>query len=144
MSTNARIGIELSTGHIVSVYHHWDGYPQWLGKTLRTHYNNREDVKELIDGGDMSVCWTQDRWNPDRQVDKYVHEIIKAEEYGPQYYSQRGEDCPPRVDDNLVSCLKNAPETGYIEYVYVFNQFDEWICYDMHKGELAELTEIPE
>ena len=54
MSTNSRIGIKVAENAIVSVYHHWDGYPEWLGKVLTEQYNNIESVTELIDGGDMS------------------------------------------------------------------------------------------
>ena len=34
MATRARLGYVLSDDSIVSVYHHWDGYPEWLGVTL--------------------------------------------------------------------------------------------------------------
>ena len=46
MATRSRIGIELSDGSVLSSYHHWDGYPQWLGRILTTHYNSK--VKHLI------------------------------------------------------------------------------------------------
>ena len=55
MATRSRIGIELKDGSILSAYHHWDGYPQWLGRILNTHYNSRQQAADLIDGGDMSV-----------------------------------------------------------------------------------------
>ena len=88
MATRSRIGIELKDGSILSAYHHWDGYPQWLGRILNTHYKTREQAADLIDGGDMSVCWTDDEFrNSDGKIEK------KAE-YGPQYYSERGEDAP--------------------------------------------------
>ena len=58
MSTNARIGIKLEDGSILSAYHHWDGYPEWLGVTLKTQYNKKEKVAELIDGGNMSSCYS--------------------------------------------------------------------------------------
>ena len=35
---------------------------QWLGRILNTHYNSREQAADLIDGGDMSSCWTNERW----------------------------------------------------------------------------------
>ena len=54
MSTNSRIGLRLADGSILSVYHHWDGYPQWLGVTLNKYYPTRESIAELIDGGNMS------------------------------------------------------------------------------------------
>ena len=54
MSTNARIGIKLEDGSILSAYHHWDGYPEWLGVVLKTRFETKEKVAELIDGGNMS------------------------------------------------------------------------------------------
>ena len=114
------------------MYHHWDGYPEWLGRILRTHYNTREKVAELIDGGDMSSCWTEDRWNSE----------TKAQEYGPQYYSQRGEDCPPRLDADLCEYL--LPDHSE-EFAYVFRN-GEWVCYNMHQfddSKLPEIVEIP-
>ncbi len=132
MSTRARIGLELKNGSILSVYHHWDGYPEWLGRILKTHYNTRQKAAELIDGGDMSSCWTEDRWNSE----------TKVQEYGPQYYSQRGDDCPPRLDADLVEYL--LPENGE-EYHYLFRN-GEWVCYNMHcyvESKLPEIVEIP-
>ena len=93
MATRSRIGIELKDGSILSAYHHWDGYPQWLGRILNTHYNTREQAAELIDGGDMSCAWTNERWTG-KDLAPYVKEIKETEEYGPQYYSQRGEVTP--------------------------------------------------
>ena len=34
MATRSRIGYVLKDDSIVSVYHHWDGYPEWLGNIL--------------------------------------------------------------------------------------------------------------
>ena len=131
MATRGRIGIELSDGSILSAYHHWDSYPQWLGKKLVEHFNSRELASELIDGGDMSCCWTKDRWDGK-----------ESSEDGPQYYSQRGEDCPPRVDTNLLAYTYK--ESGE-EYHYLFTK-GEWVCYDMHSFDYRkhpEITEIP-
>ena len=135
MSTRSRIGLELPDGSILSAYSHWDGYPEWLGRILRTHYNTKEKVAELIDGGDMSSPWTNERWSNDL-LDRH------KEEYGPQYYSQRGEDCPPRLDKDLCEFL--LPD-GAEEYHYVFRN-GEWVCYDMHQfddSKLPEVVEIP-
>ena len=57
MATRSRIGIELKDGSVLSAYHHWDGYPSWLGRILNTHYNSHTKASELIDGGDMSAAW---------------------------------------------------------------------------------------
>jgi hypothetical protein len=125
MATRSRIGIELKNGSVLSVYHHWDGYPEWLGRILNTHYNTRAKAAELIDGGDMSSCWTNDRW--DTKLN---------EEYGPQYYSQRGENCPPRLDTNFIEYVGDGEE-----YAYLYTLNGEWVCYDLHKT--PKIVEIP-
>ena len=128
MATRARIGIELSDESILSVYHHWDGYPSWLGRILKTHYNSKELAAELIDGGDMSSAWTNAGFN---------NETVAQ---GPLYYSQRGDDCPPRIDKNLKVFLAFGEE-----YSYIFRN-GEWVCYDMHEFEdnkRPEIVEIP-
>jgi hypothetical protein len=130
MATRSRIGIMLPDESILSVYHHYDGYPEWLGRILKTHYNSREKAAELIDGGDMSCCWTDDRW--DDSADGT---------YGPQYYSQRGEDLPPCLDANKYDYLADGEE-----YAYLFTLDGEWICYDRHQFEantMPTIAEIP-
>jgi len=122
MATRARIGLELRDGSVLSAYHHWDGYESWLGRILKTHYNSKELAAELIDGGDMSVAW-----NDDNQ---------------PEYYSARGENCPPRLDADLCEYL--LPDNSE-EYAYVFRS-GEWVCYNMHQfddSKLPEIVEIP-
>ena len=128
MSTRSRIGLELSDGSILSVYHHSDGYPSWLGRILTTHYNSKELAADLIDGGDMSSCWTNKRWDNDL-LDR------TRQKYAPNYYSYRGEDCPPRFDSNLNEYLSEGEE-----YAYLFTN-GEWVCYDLH--ETPKMVEIP-
>jgi len=119
MATRSRIGIELRDGSILSAYHHWDGYPEWLGRILTTHYNSHAKAAELIDGGDMSVAWNDN--------------------HQPEYY---GTDCPPRLDTDLCEYLDPLKSE---EYAYVFRN-GEWVCYDMHEfddSKLPEVVEIP-
>jgi hypothetical protein len=128
MATRSRIGLELKDGSVLSAYAHWDGYPAWMGRILKTHYNTKEKVAELIDGGDMSSPWTNCGFN---------NETVAQ---GPLYYSQRGEDCPPRLDKNLSEYLQNNEEYGYI-----FTESEGWLCYDTcswHETYL-ESQEIP-
>ena len=126
MGTRARIGIEHQDGSITSVYHHWDGYESWLGVKLNELYNSRQKAIELIRGGDMSVCCDDDG-NPN-----------------PEYYSQRGETCPPRLDLDYQDYTDK--ERGE-EYHYIFTTDDEWICIDQHQwdgtDQAPELIQIP-
>ena len=122
MATRSRIGIQLKDNSVLSVYHHWDGYPEWLGRILTTHYNSREKAAELIDGGDMSAAW--------------------GDENRAEYYSERGEDCPPRLDDIFDFLDKKNNE----EYAYVWTVNNEWKCLDMHSfddSKSPEVVEIP-
>jgi len=129
MSTRSRIGLELSDGSILSVYNHSDSYPEALGVDLKKNYNTKELVEQLIDGGDMSYAWTKQRWNNHNN-----------QEYGANYYSYRGEDCPPYLDKNLKEYLKDGEQ-----YAYLFKN-GEWICWDRHQfddSKKPEIVEIP-
>jgi hypothetical protein len=130
MATRSRIGLELPDGSILSAYHHWDGYPEWLGRILNTHYNTKEKVAELIDGGDMSSCWSEKSWG----------KLREDLSYGPEYYSARGEDCPPRLDADMDEFFSDNEE-----YSYIFRN-GNWYAYDMHQYEdmvAPEPVEIP-
>ena len=144
MATRSRIGLELSDGSILSAYHHWDGAPEWLGRILKTHYNSYEKASSLIDGGDMSSCWTDERWTDESiqlnplVAQENVSTIYRTKvEYGPMYYSQRGEDCPPRLDANLNEYLSNSEE-----YSYIFTN-GEWVCYANDSRGLGIVKEVP-
>ena len=118
MSTNSRIGIALADDSILSVYHHWDGYPQWLGVTLNKKFNTKDKVAELIEGCDMSSCDSDTDWN-----------LEKLPESRPQYYNERGENTDPRLDLNFDDYVDNA-NSGE-EFVYVFTPDNKWECYEI-------------
>ena len=128
MGTRGRIGIQLGEG-VLSVYHHWDSYPEWLGKILVEHYNTRELVEELIDGGDMSVCWSDSLWGKKLPKGKYA----------PEYYSLRGEDCPPMYNESVSEYIAAGEE-----YHYIFTK-DGWVCYNMNEfnDKDPEVVSIP-
>ena len=117
MATRSRIGLQLADGHILSVYHHWDGYPQWLGVTLNNKFNTREKVAELIDGGDISCCDSDSDWNLNK-VENHV-----------QYYNDRGDNTEPRLDSNFDDYVKNGEE-----YAYVFTLDHVWECYAIDRN----------
>ena len=133
MATRSRIGLRLADDSILSVYHHWDGYPKWLGVTLRNKFNTKEQVAELLDGGDISCCDSDTDWKLNK-VDNHV-----------QYYNDRGERTEPRLDINENDFFLNGEE-----FAYIFEN-GNWTCYDLsYKYEnyepvsyIAELVEIP-
>ena len=85
----------------------------------------------MIDGGDMSSCWNDTVWGKDR---------TDGQKYGPEYYSERGEDCPPRYDQSMEEFFSDGEE-----YSYIFRN-GNWFAYDMHQWEenvAPEPVEIP-
>ena len=114
MATRSRIGLLLETGHVLSVYHHWDGYPEWLGVILKQKFNTYEEIAELIDGGDISCCDSDTDWDL-KKVETYI-----------QYYNDRGENTEPRLDTTVEDYLEDGEE-----FAYLFEN-GEWKCYDVH------------
>ena len=116
MSTRARIGILLPDDSILSVYHHWDGYPEWLGVTLEEHFNTYEKASELIDGGNMGCCYSDNEYNA--ETGEY-----ETTEPTTTYYG--GKDEAPILSKNFdeftrIDCWQ--------EYAYVFVK-DRWEGY---------------
>jgi hypothetical protein len=158
MGTRGRIGIKLIDGSILSAYHHWDSYPQWLGVKLVENFNSQELASDLIDGGDMSACYSTHTFESEPlkqeviQLDgsskfeyvqnkdgETVYTKVKAEA-SPQYYSERGENTPPRLDKDLFEYLDKGEE-----YAYVWEE-GFWTCYNLHEfdDQEPEIVEIPQ
>ena len=112
MATRSRIGLQLADGAILSVYHHWDGYPEWLGVMLKKNYNTREKIAELLDGGDISCLASDTDWDR-KECEPHV-----------LYYNARGENTAPRLDANVDDYFEAGEE-----YAYIFTLDHKWECY---------------
>ena len=55
MSTRSTIAIANNDGKILSIYCHFDGYPEGVGQVLRHYYTEEDKIKSLINLGDISV-----------------------------------------------------------------------------------------
>ena len=80
----------------------------------------------MIDNGDVSCLWTDKDWNGNVWSDCKYQTLT---------YAMRGDDCPPRIDVNLIEYLGDNEE-----FAYLFTN-GEWVCYEL--GETTELIEIP-
>ena len=127
MATRARIGLLLDNDYVLSVYHHWDGYPSFLGLFLQQNYTTKEQIAELLDGGDISSIYSRTDWN-NEQVDEHV-----------LYYNDRGEKTEPRLDLNVEDYIENEYSADE-EYAYLFENV-EWICYDLDTKQLVQIKE---
>jgi len=126
MATRARIGMKLKgTDSIVSVYHHWDGYPEWLGKKLLNKFYTTDAVRSLIDGGDISCVESHRDWDGNELPEPIV-----------LTYADRGdENVEPVFSDNLDEFLKVADDST-ANYAYVFDD-GFWTCYDVYTQTLV-------
>ena len=121
----------MKDGSILSIYCHYDNYPEFNGAKLVENFNSYEKASELVDLGDISCLWTNAGWN---------NETLP--ETGPLPYSSRGDNSPPRLDADLCEYL--LPDNSE-EFAYVFRS-GEWVCYNMNQFDdtkLPEIVEIP-
>ena len=132
MSTRSRIGIKLEDGSILSAYHHWDGYPEWLGVTLKKHFNTYEKAAELIDGGNMGCCYSDE---------EYKSETWEYEKIEPRATYYGGDEEAPILSKNFDEFTKID---CWQEYSYVFVK-DRWEGYAInHKlnDDFSEMTQV--
>jgi len=149
MGTRSCIGLALGPDQIVSVYCHYDGYIQGNGRQLLEHFNTKELVETLIDGGDMSSLYSIHMWEsaPLKQIihhadgrqttdymrdsdDNWIYSPVKAEP-SPMYYSERGEDAPPKMTTFDEFLKDNMGE----EWCYLFTPGTGWQCWKLGWGE---------
>ena len=73
---------------MLEIYHHWDGYPEGIGKTLIGDFNTYDVILNLLLGGDAStinggVCqyyaWRNEDWEIVKP--KNVDKAVCSEEY---------------------------------------------------------------
>jgi hypothetical protein len=103
MATRSFIALE-SNGLHSAIYCHWDGYPEGVGATLNTHYNDIEKVKQLLAKGYLSS----------------LGETLEESEF----YVDRGEKL--RIRNGLLfEELKDHASSAGAEYLYTFRD-DKW------------------
>lgn len=146
MGTHCRIGLELADHTIISVYCHWDGYPEHTGKLLVQEYDNKEDLEDLIDGGDMSSIRTREMWRSGSALKENEDLVKDAEGYimyendrepQPLYYKERGED---NVDPQVCS-FDEFVRMEQFSYLYDLN--GTWKAYEWRSVGPVSRVQIP-
>jgi hypothetical protein len=150
MGTRSRIGIELKDHSVVSVYCHWDGYPEGNGRTLVKHYQDREAVKAMIDGGSMSSLRTRNTWDCGPMLRDEDGEYIRDKDGyimsegdrdpQPQYHSERGEEVEVLHSTFDEFCKDIMGE----EYAYLYSLKGEWKCWKFEYKEVKKNDKVTE
>lgn len=91
MATRSNIGIRERDGVVWTIYSHWDGYPQYVGRVLLTHYTTEQAVRDLLALGDISelhptldavVAYHRDRGEEKAEPRTYAPDTFSlAEQY---------------------------------------------------------------
>lgn len=122
MATRSAIGIETSSGEVLAIYAHWDGYPSHNGAILNKFYSKREDVLELIAHGNVSILGKDIGWT--HNFNEKIPNICTF------YRRDRGEDNNgPYNFVTLEDFVNDFPYVG-IEYFYFFDRNGVWHVYD--------------
>lgn len=146
MGTRSRIGIELQDSTVVSVYCHWDGYPEHNGRILTTEYTTKEQVEDLINGGSMSSLKTEHLWET-KAVRDENNQIVRDENDNwlyaplrpaqPLYHTERGDEISVQHTKFKDFISGDSDE----EYAYLFTLNNTWKCYQIGWGE-TNTTEV--
>lgn len=114
MGTSCRIGYMYPSGIVESIYCHWDGYPNGVGKILSEYYTDEEDVKRLISLGDISVLGTTLYHSPEDWKN------WKREDSHTLCYSDRGDkDIEPIRSSCVGEYIKRSKQSS-VNYTYLF------------------------
>ena len=142
MSTRSRIGILKKDKSIESIYCHFDGYLEYVGKLLYSNYSNYDDVKELIKLGDISSLRKKIKPNTD-----VIHTFDNPQDdVTVSYHRDRKEEweqTKPLVSKNI-NDFNKILDDSWIEYIYLYDEEkNKWmwddVGYKNHKIELKDL-----
>jgi hypothetical protein len=123
MATRSRIAIEREDGSVKSIYCHFDGYVDGVGKVLFEHYD-KEKLEKLIELGDISVLGT-------------------STENTIAYHRDRGEDLHTTSYLNVEGLF----ELGFgssVEYVYCLTKDGIWLVNEQGSSTVEYLKETME
>ena len=106
MATRSRIAIENQDGTVDSIYCHFDGYLEGVGKTLFNHYD-QEKLEKLLELGDISSLG-------ESTIDTVA------------YCRDRGEDLKFQSFKNIEELFEDGFGSG-VEYVYCLTKHGIWL-----------------
>ena len=138
MATRSNIAYRTPDGRIVSIYCHWDGYPENNGKILAEHYTDSIKIAELVGLGGISSL--RPEIGEKHPFSKFE---CKEDEYdGAAYENMTTFYCRDRGEELVISVYDDIPSwiADMEEYAYLWNG-TEWLVND--HGELDEKGRFP-
>ena len=133
MGTRSNIGIVNTDKSITSIYCHWDGYPEYVGKILLNHYITSDRVNKLMQLGDLSSLGEDMYPTESHTFDNPQKGVCVA------YGRDRGER---NVDSVICEDLGQYEDLGGdtgTNYQYLFED-NKWMYRNTYKGGWVDLT----
>ena len=126
MGTRSNIAYEQADGKVIVTYCHYDGYPEYNGRILDKHYNNKVKAKELANVGYLSSLKStiaesiEDRVHQDKPVvydniRQYLNDVNWDIEYAYLYSNEQWYilDDMMKVDDDYKIIDQNFKQTQF-------------------------------
>lgn len=122
MSTQSFICKETTKKTYVGIYCHYDGYPEYVGKILLTHYNNKDKVEELLELGDLSSLGENiaPKIGESHSFENPLNNVCVA------YHRDRGEKLYPARPITLQDA------SNCVEFMYVYMTDGTWYFADLY------------
>jgi hypothetical protein len=128
MATRSNIAYRTVDGRIVSVYCHWDGYPENNGRILAEHYTDNDKIVELITLGGISSLRPE---VGEKHGFSYRETDMTDEAFEAAYGNMTTFYCRDRGEELVVNIYNDIPSwiDEMEEYAYLWNG-TEWLVND--------------
>lgn len=125
MSTRSRIGVvNKKTGEIKSIYCHFDGYPEGVGKTLKKYWKDTEKIEKLMKLGGLSCLGKEIGKKQD--FDRPTNE-----DWCLAYGRDRGEKNVKAEKSKNLKDFADLAKESWADYTYLWDGRN-WICQRMY------------
>ena len=126
MATRSNIAIVNQDKSISSIYCHWDGYPEYVGKLLLNHYTTSDIVNELLKLGNLS--------NLDKNVNPTETHTFDKPQDGVcvAYGRERGEKDQEAIVFEDLGEFEDSASNSWVDYQYLFDN-GKWSYRNVNK-----------
>jgi len=115
MATRSNIAIVNQDKSISSIYCHWDGYPEYVGKILLYNFNNVGVLNELLKLGNLSTL--AENVNP-----THIHTFDKPQSnVCIAYGRERGEKDQEAIVFEDLGEFEDSAKNSWVDYQYLFD-----------------------
>lgn len=133
MSTSCLISKQIETNKFNTIYCHFDGYLDGVGRTLLDDYSNPDKVDALLSLGDISSLGSKLEADEDgHSFDNPFSDVVVA------YHRDRGD---PIEQTKSVNYTFNELVKHDVDFIYIMQKDNNWYVYNWKKKMLELVRE---